>query len=84
MYSCISPPLTSSRLSLQVKVKASCVVQSSKLTISVQPPLAVSQDQFVLEPIGQSINVFHLCPCVSLLVAVPLIAVLEIMIVIVL
>ncbi|XP_026225869.1 protein PTHB1 [Anabas testudineus] len=39
-------------VTIQVKVKASCVVQSSKLTISVQPPLAVSQDQFVLEPIG--------------------------------
>ncbi|XP_067456594.1 protein PTHB1 [Thunnus thynnus] len=37
-------------VTVQVKVKASCVVQSSKLTIGVQPPLAVTQDQFVLEP----------------------------------
>ncbi|KAF3692417.1 Protein PTHB1 Bardet-Biedl syndrome 9 protein -like protein [Channa argus] len=37
---------------IQVKVKATCVVPSSKLTISIQPPLAVTQDQFVLEPIG--------------------------------
>ncbi|XP_047455587.1 protein PTHB1 isoform X2 [Mugil cephalus] len=39
-------------VTVQVKVKASCVVQSSKLTIGVQPPLAVTQDQFVLEPMG--------------------------------
>lgn len=40
-------------VSLQVKVKSSCVIQSSKLTVSVQPPLAVTQDQFVLEPMGK-------------------------------
>ncbi|XP_053183635.1 protein PTHB1, partial [Scomber japonicus] len=39
-------------VTVQVKVKASCVVQSSKLTVGVQPPLAVTQDQFVLEPMG--------------------------------
>ncbi|XP_035464587.1 protein PTHB1 isoform X2 [Scophthalmus maximus] len=39
-------------VTIQVKVKASCVVQSSKLTVGVQPPLAVTQDQFVLEPMG--------------------------------
>ncbi|XP_059194305.1 protein PTHB1 [Centropristis striata] len=39
-------------VTIQVKVKARCVVQSSKLTIGVQPPLAVTQDQFVLEPMG--------------------------------
>ncbi|XP_026173649.1 protein PTHB1 isoform X2 [Mastacembelus armatus] len=39
-------------VAVQVKVKASCVLQSSKLTVSVQPPLAVTQDQFVLEPMG--------------------------------
>ncbi|TMS10471.1 Protein PTHB1 [Larimichthys crocea] len=39
-------------VTIQVKVKASCVVQSSKLTVSIQPPLAVTQDQFVLEPMG--------------------------------
>ncbi|KAI3361540.1 hypothetical protein L3Q82_012962, partial [Scortum barcoo] len=39
-------------VTIQVKVKASCVVQSSKLTVSIQPPLAVTQEQFVLEPMG--------------------------------
>ncbi|KAM3873067.1 protein PTHB1 [Diretmus argenteus] len=39
-------------VTVQVKVKSNCVVQSSKLSISVQPPLAVTQDQFVLEPMG--------------------------------
>nr|XP_046254883.1 protein PTHB1 isoform X2 [Scatophagus argus] len=39
-------------VTIQVKVKASCVVQSPKLTVSIQPPLAVTQDQFVLEPMG--------------------------------
>ncbi|XP_069568047.1 protein PTHB1 isoform X1 [Brachyistius frenatus] len=36
-------------VTVQVKVKAKCVVQSSKLTIAVQPPLAITHDQFVLE-----------------------------------
>ncbi|KAK5921558.1 hypothetical protein CgunFtcFv8_018915 [Champsocephalus gunnari] len=40
-------------VTVQVKVKARCVVQSPKLTVSLQPPLAVTQDQFVLEPMGQ-------------------------------
>lgn len=44
--------------SLQVKVKASSVVQASKLTVSIQPPLAVTQDQFVLEPMGECIAPF--------------------------
>ncbi|XP_074509075.1 protein PTHB1 isoform X1 [Sebastes fasciatus] len=39
-------------VTVQVKVKARCVVQSSKLTVRVQPPLAVTQDQFALEPMG--------------------------------
>ncbi|XP_051262536.1 protein PTHB1 isoform X2 [Dicentrarchus labrax] len=39
-------------VTVQVKVKASCVVHSSKLTVSIQPPLAITQDQFVLEPMG--------------------------------
>ncbi|XP_076593229.1 protein PTHB1 isoform X1 [Chaetodon auriga] len=39
-------------VTVQVKVKASCVVQSSKLTVGIQPPLSVTQDQFVLEPMG--------------------------------
>uniref|UniRef100_A0A669DHB2 Bardet-Biedl syndrome 9 n=1 Tax=Oreochromis niloticus TaxID=8128 RepID=A0A669DHB2_ORENI len=44
--------LTSSFFSFQVKVKASSVVKSSKLSIGVQPPLAVTQEQFVLEAMG--------------------------------
>lgn len=36
-------------------MKASSVVKSSKLSIGVQPPLAVTQEQFVLEAIGQLI-----------------------------
>uniref|UniRef100_A0A8C5HC84 Bardet-Biedl syndrome 9 n=1 Tax=Gouania willdenowi TaxID=441366 RepID=A0A8C5HC84_GOUWI len=40
-------------LCLQVKVKATRVVQASKMTVTVQPPLAVTQDQFLLEPMGQ-------------------------------
>ncbi|XP_038138416.1 protein PTHB1 isoform X2 [Cyprinodon tularosa] len=39
-------------VTVQVKVKASSVLQSAKLSICVQPPLAVTQDQFVLEPMG--------------------------------
>ncbi|KAG7476255.1 hypothetical protein JOB18_049679 [Solea senegalensis] len=39
-------------VTIQVKVKASCVLQSSKLTVNIQPPLAVTQDQFVLQPMG--------------------------------
>ncbi|XP_028280994.1 protein PTHB1 [Parambassis ranga] len=39
-------------VTVQVKVKANCVLQSSKLTIGVQPPLAVTQSQFVLEPMS--------------------------------
>ncbi|MEQ2252536.1 hypothetical protein ILYODFUR_022768, partial [Ilyodon furcidens] len=36
-------------VTVQVKVKASSVLQSAKLSVCVQPPLAVSQDQFDLE-----------------------------------
>ncbi|XP_068613364.1 protein PTHB1 [Brachionichthys hirsutus] len=39
-------------VTIQVKVKTSCVLQSSKLTVSIRPPLAVTQDQFVLQPMG--------------------------------
>ncbi|XP_049901956.1 protein PTHB1 isoform X1 [Epinephelus moara] len=39
-------------VTVQVKVKARCVVQASKLTVGIQPPLAVTQEQFVLEPMG--------------------------------
>ncbi|XP_023281238.1 protein PTHB1 [Seriola lalandi dorsalis] len=39
-------------VTIQVKVKASCVMQASKMTVGVQPPLAVTQDQFALEPMG--------------------------------
>lgn len=36
-------------VTVQVKVKSSSVIQAPKLMVSVQPPLAVTQDQFVLE-----------------------------------
>ncbi|MED6261422.1 hypothetical protein ATANTOWER_005036 [Ataeniobius toweri] len=39
-------------VTVQVKVKASSVLQSAKLSVCVQPPLAVSQDQFDLEQMG--------------------------------
>ncbi|XP_047217820.1 protein PTHB1 isoform X2 [Girardinichthys multiradiatus] len=39
-------------VTVQVKVKASSVLQSAKLSVCVQPPLAVSQDQFGLEQMG--------------------------------
>ncbi|XP_037532484.1 protein PTHB1 [Nematolebias whitei] len=39
-------------VTVQVKIKASSPLQSSKLSICVQPPLAVTQDQFVLEFMG--------------------------------
>ncbi|XP_029958833.1 protein PTHB1 isoform X2 [Salarias fasciatus] len=39
-------------VTVQVKLKAASVVQSFKMTVSVQPPLAVSQDQFILEPMA--------------------------------
>ncbi|KAA8591941.1 hypothetical protein FQN60_017315, partial [Etheostoma spectabile] len=42
-------------VTVQLKVKARCVVQSSKMTVGIQPPLAVTQEKFVLEPMGQSI-----------------------------
>ncbi|XP_008322019.1 protein PTHB1 [Cynoglossus semilaevis] len=39
-------------VTVQVKIKASCVLQASKLMVSVQAPLAVTKDQFVLESMG--------------------------------
>ncbi|XP_028326982.1 protein PTHB1 isoform X2 [Gouania willdenowi] len=39
-------------VTVEVKVKATRVVQASKMTVTVQPPLAVTQDQFLLEPMG--------------------------------
>ncbi|XP_034730323.1 protein PTHB1 isoform X1 [Etheostoma cragini] len=39
-------------VTVQLKVKARCVVQSSKMTVGIQPPLAVTQGKFVLEPMG--------------------------------
>lgn len=51
-------------------MKASCVVQSSKLTVGVQPPLAVTQDQFVLEPMGQSVTPVFVCVFVSVVLCV--------------
>lgn len=47
-------------LSLQVKLKANSVIQTSKLTVSIQPPLAVTQDQFILEPMGQSLHLLFI------------------------
>ncbi|XP_011603530.2 protein PTHB1 isoform X2 [Takifugu rubripes] len=46
-------------ITVQVKLKANSVIQTSKLTVSIQPPLAVTQDQFILEPmdIGSSTSV---------------------------
>ncbi|XP_061918584.1 protein PTHB1-like isoform X3 [Entelurus aequoreus] len=39
-------------VTVKVKVKAIGVLSSSRLTVAVQPPLAVTQDQFVLQPMG--------------------------------
>uniref|UniRef100_A0A1A7YUI9 Bardet-Biedl syndrome 9 n=1 Tax=Iconisemion striatum TaxID=60296 RepID=A0A1A7YUI9_9TELE len=39
-------------VAVQVKIKALSVLQPFKLSICVQPPLAVTQDQFALEPMG--------------------------------
>uniref|UniRef100_A0A3Q2NWS0 Bardet-Biedl syndrome 9 n=1 Tax=Fundulus heteroclitus TaxID=8078 RepID=A0A3Q2NWS0_FUNHE len=39
-------------VTVQVKLKASSVLLSARLSVCVQPPLAVSQDQFVLESMG--------------------------------
>lgn len=67
MLSCPSCPPSLSHpvdpppfLSLQVKVKSSSVIQSPKLTVSVQPPLAVTQEQFVLENMGQCVTAAQL------------------------
>uniref|UniRef100_A0A3B4G2W9 Bardet-Biedl syndrome 9 n=1 Tax=Pundamilia nyererei TaxID=303518 RepID=A0A3B4G2W9_9CICH len=46
---CITTTVSSSMDNPSVKVKASSVVKSSKLSIGVQPPLTVTQEQFVLE-----------------------------------
>lgn len=61
MYKCCpSCPPASLFLSLQVKVKSSSVIQSPKLTVSVRPPLAVTQEQFVLENMGQCVTAAQL------------------------
>nr|XP_061789353.1 protein PTHB1-like [Nerophis lumbriciformis] len=39
-------------VNVKVTVKANSVLASSRLIVGVQPPLAVTQDQFVLEPLG--------------------------------
>ncbi|XP_065130363.2 protein PTHB1 isoform X1 [Paramisgurnus dabryanus] len=39
-------------VTVKVKVKSSAAVQSPKMTVCVQPPLAVTQDQFVFNSIG--------------------------------
>uniref|UniRef100_A0A8C6PFT8 Bardet-Biedl syndrome 9 n=1 Tax=Nothobranchius furzeri TaxID=105023 RepID=A0A8C6PFT8_NOTFU len=41
----------------KVKIKALSALQSFKLSICVQPPLAVTEDQFALEPMGQSTSI---------------------------
>ncbi|XP_057195745.1 protein PTHB1 [Triplophysa rosa] len=39
-------------ITVKVKVRSSAVVQSPKMTVCVQPPLAVTQDQFVFDSMG--------------------------------
>lgn len=39
-------------VTVQLKLKSTTVLQSSRLTVVVQPPLAVTQDNFVLDPMG--------------------------------
>ncbi|RXM97102.1 Protein PTHB1 [Acipenser ruthenus] len=39
-------------ITVKVKIKTRFVVQNPKVTVSVQPPLAVTQDQFVLDSVG--------------------------------
>ncbi|XP_034144976.1 protein PTHB1 isoform X2 [Esox lucius] len=39
-------------VTVKIKVKSRCSLPGPKLTVCVQPPLAVSQEQFVLEPLG--------------------------------
>lgn len=41
-------------ITIQIKVRSRNGVQSPKMTVCVQPPLAVSQDQFVLDSLGPS------------------------------
>uniref|UniRef100_A0A8C7FPA8 Bardet-Biedl syndrome 9 n=1 Tax=Oncorhynchus kisutch TaxID=8019 RepID=A0A8C7FPA8_ONCKI len=53
MSSSVSVFLLSPSISLsQIKVTSRCALQGPKLTVCVQPPLAVTQDQLVLEPLG--------------------------------
>uniref|UniRef100_A0A672RFV6 Bardet-Biedl syndrome 9 n=1 Tax=Sinocyclocheilus grahami TaxID=75366 RepID=A0A672RFV6_SINGR len=42
----------------QVKIKSRSAVQSPKVTVCVQPPLAVTQDQFVLDSMGMAVFPF--------------------------
>nr|XP_046171019.1 protein PTHB1 isoform X3 [Oncorhynchus gorbuscha] len=39
-------------VTVKIKVTSRCALQGPKLTVCVQPPLAVTQDQLVLEPLG--------------------------------
>ncbi|XP_045064661.1 protein PTHB1 isoform X2 [Coregonus clupeaformis] len=39
-------------VTVKIKVKSRCALQGPKLTVCVQPPLAVTQEQFLLEPLG--------------------------------
>lgn len=60
LFSSLSLTICNTVLSLQVKLKANSVIQTSKLTVSIQPPLAVTQDQFILEPMGQSLHLLFI------------------------
>ncbi len=42
----------------QVKIKSRSEVKSPKMTVCVQPPLAVTQDQFVLDSMGMAVFTF--------------------------
>ncbi|XP_062322172.1 protein PTHB1 [Osmerus eperlanus] len=39
-------------VTVKIKVKSRCALRGPKVTVCVQPPLAVTQEQFVLEPLG--------------------------------
>ncbi|KTF97006.1 hypothetical protein cypCar_00044934, partial [Cyprinus carpio] len=51
-------------VTVKVKIKSRSAVQSPKMTVCVQPPLAVTQDQFVLDSMGMAVFPFlaYICP----------------------
>src|SRR4029434_1758220 len=49
--------------SSQIKVRSRSVVQNPKMTVCVQPPLAVSQDQFGLDSLGKAGKRGKECVC---------------------